>query len=166
MPTLLYPGDATAAIILTPQEKYLMQQRDDKEGIFFPGCWGNFGGAIEAGETPELALRRELDEEIGLRIGRCEFFCRLIIDFGYAGIGDVVRWFYVVPLEAEEIDRIVVREGKRFGIFGGDEVLSMPNVVSYDATAIWQHVIRKRIGGRYVGERNATADRSRSIEDK
>lgn len=165
MPTLLYPGDAAAAIILTPQGKYLMQQRDDKEGIFFPGCWGNFGGAIEAGETPELTLCRELNEEIGLRIRRYEFFCRLVFDFGYAGIGDVVRWFYIVPLESDEIDRIVVREGRRFGIFAGDEVLSMPNVVSYDATAIWQHIIWNRIGGRYAGERNARADCARPIDE-
>ena len=129
-----------------------MQQRDDKESIFFPGCWGNFGGAIETDETPEQSLRRELNEEIGLRIGACEFFCRLVFDFAYAGIGDVVRWFFIVPLSDDEIERIVVHEGKCFGVFAGHEILSMPNVVSYDATAIWPHVIRNRIGGRYVSE--------------
>ena len=44
--------------------RWLLQLRDDIEGIFYPGQWALFGGHLDPGETPEVALRRELEEEI------------------------------------------------------------------------------------------------------
>src|SRR3546814_16448904 len=64
---------------------------DLKAGIFFPGFWGNFGGAIEKGEEPAEALVRELREELSIPISRYTPFCRLVLDFGYAGAGEVIR---------------------------------------------------------------------------
>ena len=46
-------------------DSYLLQLRDFKPSIIFPGHWGAFGGAIEEGESPRDALVRELIEEIG-----------------------------------------------------------------------------------------------------
>ena len=43
--------------------RWLLQLRDDIEGILYPGQWALFGGHLDPGETPEAALRRELEEE-------------------------------------------------------------------------------------------------------
>jgi len=48
--------------------KILMQLRDDKEGIVFPGQWGFFSGAVEPGETPLQSAHRELYEELGCEV--------------------------------------------------------------------------------------------------
>src|SRR5262244_3716729 len=40
--------DAVAAIITVEDGRYLMQLRDDKPRIFYPGHWGCFGGAVGA----------------------------------------------------------------------------------------------------------------------
>ncbi|MFK4936587.1 RNA pyrophosphohydrolase [Lactococcus garvieae] len=50
----------TAAIILNAENEILLFQRAD-----LPQIWGFPQGGIEAGETPEQTVVRELEEEIG-----------------------------------------------------------------------------------------------------
>lgn len=47
----------------------LFLQRRDPAGTMLPGRWELPGGKVEAAETPETALRRELQEEVALAIG-------------------------------------------------------------------------------------------------
>jgi 8-oxo-dGTP diphosphatase len=46
--------------------RWLMIRRG--EGVIAPGCWCFPGGGIEAGETAEEAVIREIREEIGLEV--------------------------------------------------------------------------------------------------
>jgi len=54
--------NVTAAII-ERDNRYLIAKR---KGKHFAGKWEFPGGKIEAGETPEVCLRRELREEFGI----------------------------------------------------------------------------------------------------
>lgn len=56
---------AVALAMLEREGRWLLQLRDDIEGIVHPGCWGLFGGHLDPGEAPEQAILRELGEEIG-----------------------------------------------------------------------------------------------------
>ncbi len=56
---------AVALAMLEREGRWLLQLRDDIEGIVHPGCWGLFGGHLDPGERPEQAILRELREEIG-----------------------------------------------------------------------------------------------------
>ena len=53
-----------ALAMLERDGRWLVQLRDDIPGIVSPGCWGLFGGHLDPGESPDQALRRELQEEI------------------------------------------------------------------------------------------------------
>jgi len=59
-------GDCTIGVVgvLVRDGRFLMIQRS--EHVRAPGMWCFPGGAIEAGETPEMAIVREFREEVGL----------------------------------------------------------------------------------------------------
>src|ERR1700681_2854286 len=89
----LQPANAAVALIVVGEnERYLMQLRDQKPGIFYPGHWGLFGGALDPGETPEMAIRRELREELGLEIGPARYFTEFLFDV--LGHGHILRRFF------------------------------------------------------------------------
>ncbi|MBD3880551.1 NUDIX hydrolase [Phormidium tenue FACHB-886] len=56
---------AVAIAILHQNDSFLMQLREEKPNIAYPGCWAFFGGHLEPDELPAAAMRRELLEEIG-----------------------------------------------------------------------------------------------------
>jgi 8-oxo-dGTP diphosphatase len=55
-----------AAALVDRDGRLLVQQRP--EGLAMAGLWEFPGGKIEAGETPEAGLIRELDEELGIDV--------------------------------------------------------------------------------------------------
>ncbi|MDX2160706.1 MAG: tryptophan synthase subunit alpha [bacterium] len=58
---------AVVGVILTDAlGRVLLQQRDERPELPYPGWWTLFGGTVEPGETPEDAMRRELREELDL----------------------------------------------------------------------------------------------------
>lgn len=140
----LTPSAASAALIYTSDGRYLMQHRDELPGIFFPGYWGCFGGAVEPGESPEQAMRRELAEELAWTPRGLEHFATLGLDFSFAGHGVLPRHFFAVPIRPDEVGAMRLAEGQGLGLIDGAELMTMPRVVPYDATVVWQHLSRLR----------------------
>lgn len=57
-----------AVIILYNKNKKILLQHRAEDARRAPGYWGLFGGGIEAGETPEQAVRRETMEELNYQL--------------------------------------------------------------------------------------------------
>ena len=138
----LAAADAVAAILVDPDGKYVVQRRDDKPEIFFPGHWGCFGGAVEEGEPPLDAMRRELREELELDVdaGDLAYFTRIDFDFAPLGGSEVFRIFYEVRLSPKQASALRLHEGQAVRHFDAQELLLRERVTPYDAFAIWMHL--------------------------
>lgn len=138
----LTPADAAVALIVVDGARYLMQLRDQKPGIFYPGHWGLFGGAIDDGEVPESALIRELAEELQLSIESARYFTEFTFDFACHGGRRVLRRYFEVGIPATALSSMVLGEGSRMSTFEARQILGTERVVPYDAFAIWMHAAR------------------------
>ncbi|WP_088891500.1 NUDIX hydrolase [Leptolyngbya ohadii] len=76
----------------TASPRFLMQLRDDKPQILYPGVWAFFGGHLEPGESPEEAMWRELQEEIAYQPPHIQHF------HSYPDDPRVIRHIFSVPL--------------------------------------------------------------------
>ena len=74
--------DVAVGVLIAPGGEFLLTSRP--EGKVYAGYWEFPGGKLEAGETVEQALRRELIEEIGLTIGAALPWREKLVDYPHA----------------------------------------------------------------------------------
>lgn len=74
--------NVAVGILIDGQARYLLTTRPP--GKAYAGYWEFPGGKLEAGETVEQALRRELQEEIGLTIGPAIAWRDSLVDYPHA----------------------------------------------------------------------------------
>ena len=56
------------ALLVTKENKLILQKRDDKPGIFNSGMITLFGGGVEPGENIREAALREIKEEVDVTV--------------------------------------------------------------------------------------------------
>ena len=74
--------DVAVGILIRPNGEFLLTTRPP--GKVYEGYWEFPGGKLEAGETVELALRRELQEEIGITIAAVYPWKVELVDYPHA----------------------------------------------------------------------------------
>lgn len=141
----LYPGDAVAALIVLEDGGYLLQLRDQKPDIFYPGHWGLFGGSVDSGEEPVTALCRELEEELNFKAVNPTYFASFVFDLSPVGLGAFYRKCFEVPITHAEQERLELREGAEMKVFPAGEIMMLNRVVPYDSFTIWLHHEQNRL---------------------
>jgi 8-oxo-dGTP diphosphatase len=74
--------EVAVGVLLLPDGSFLLTSRP--VGKVYAGYWEFPGGKLEAGETVEQALRRELQEELGITIGPVEAWKTQMVDYPHA----------------------------------------------------------------------------------
>lgn len=90
--------------IISVWDGYLLQLRDDKPNIEWPGYWGLFGGHVDRGETELQAIRRELQEELAWVPRKLMQLCE----------ADGIVYF---KCRADDLSGMTQREGKDMDVF-------------------------------------------------
>lgn len=99
--------DVAVGVLINPDGAFLLTSRPP--GKVYAGYWEFPGGKLEAGETVEQALRRELQEEIGVTIGAAPIWKVSLVDYPH---GLVRLHFCKVRDWTGELH---MREGQQFG---------------------------------------------------
>lgn len=74
--------DVAVGVLIKPNGDFLLTSRP--LGKAYEGYWEFPGGKLEAGETVQQALRRELIEEIGITIGSVHVWKVELVDYPHA----------------------------------------------------------------------------------
>ncbi len=114
------------ALLYNSKGEVLLQHRDDKPDIAHPGLWSLFGGAVDAGETVEEALVREIWEELEYSVTEKRLWL-------IAQQPEAQFYIFLVPLTVP-VEALVLHEGQGFGLFQPQqalETLSVSPVAKY-----------------------------------
>ena len=125
-----------AALIVRNGEVLIGQRRPDQPMALM---WEFPGGKIEAGESPEQALARELDEELGIRATVGPRVTRIRHNYRHGGAVDLT--FFAVHEFAGEIESRIYHQVRW---------VKLEDLAGYDFLAADRGLIRDLAAGKLL----------------
>jgi 8-oxo-dGTP diphosphatase len=98
--------DVAVGVLIAEDGSFLLTSRPP--GKVYAGYWEFPGGKLETGESVEQALRRELQEEIGVTIGSVHLWRDELVDYPHA----LVRLHFCKVLDWQ--GELQMREGQAY----------------------------------------------------
>ncbi len=106
---------AVALAILKVAGRYALQLRDNRPDIAAPGHWALFGGSLDGDETPRIAVRREIREELALDVTDWRELWRVRY---YVPFRDAEVLHFIFAADVTDVwARHVLHEGQAAGLF-------------------------------------------------
>ena len=109
------PKESAITLLHIDYTRFLLQLRDIKHWIPYPGHWGAFGGEVKSCENPQSAGLRELKEELGYAPETIHYFRDYYLDSNvhlHVFYGDIT-----VPIKD-----LRLMEGLDMGLFPLEEI--------------------------------------------
>jgi 8-oxo-dGTP pyrophosphatase MutT (NUDIX family) len=134
-----------AAVLFSADGRYLFQLRDDKKGLPLRDHWALFGGAVDPGEDGRAAVLREIKEELTYEARHCVWFHEAIYVLPRTVNRVVRKAFYLMNIEADDVDGMTQCEGSDMRLMSLDELLGLPNVAPWDLAVVMMHARQQMI---------------------
>lgn len=128
-------------LIFDENNRVLLQHRDDGIAIL-PGHWSFFGGAIDEGETPEEAVKREAIEELEYTLTNPRLVMTQEFD---TDVHIITRYIYIEKYNP--IVKLVLHEGQGMGWYKHGDMGNL-KIDKFDKEAI--DFVVKMIAGDQV----------------
>lgn len=112
-------GGGCQIILVAADGAVLLQLRDDKDWIPYPGMWAVPGGMLEPGESPLDCIVREVREELGVDLAP-----EVVVHLETVARSYGVEHTFTAPLDVPA-DEIVLTEGQRVDWFTPEQVAQM-----------------------------------------
>ena len=98
------------------QSQILLQLRNLNADIVHPGTWGFFSGTIDINENPKNAVKRELNEELGITSFRK-------LNFVFRHYDSKTKSFYYIYTLKSSMKKFRLNEGLDLSFFKTHELL-------------------------------------------
>lgn len=115
--------ETVTTILISTDNEFILQLRDNKIGIASPGKVANFGGNIEPGEMPIDTIVREIEEELSVKLTKEDFYSLgyIIKKDELTGGENRANLFLAKNINKKDL---VLNEGQAIVYIGIDEQLS------------------------------------------
>ena len=116
------------AVIVDSDNKILLLKRAPDSKIWQPSKWSLVGGAINKGETPEQAVKREIKEETGLDVSK------FIKSFSIQKNSESIEHIFACRYDGESTDIKLNEENTNYGWYDVDEMKFLdivPHLIEY-----------------------------------
>lgn len=136
-----FGGRTVAAIIKFPNNKILLVKRAT---VVFKGYWALPGGRVDAGETVEQTVVREVKEETGLHVK----IVRKIGEYHESGVQDGIEYdYYPACFLVKPIGGKVKRQGREIEEIRLVDLKEIPERLAFEHSSMIQDYIRTRKEG-------------------
>ena len=119
----MYARRKVSLFVLRDRSGRVLLQHRDKDAPFLADYWAFFGGGINKNETPSEAVKREAEEELGIKLGDLKFFKKY--EFQEED-GLYEKFVFIASLKNSPKNlKEQQQEGKNLGVFSFEELKNL-----------------------------------------
>lgn len=126
------PMHYSVGALIKKGDKYLLIDR-----TIPPFGFAGPAGHIDKGESAAQSLKREVEEESGLKVQKCKLLFEEELDWNWCSVGVRIHYWYLFECEATGKIKRNHEETKSIGLYSADEIKKLK------LESVWEYWFKK-----------------------